>query len=199
MALLGDLGFDAPGVRSAVSRLKSKGVLHSMRVGGVAAYELSASLQSVFAEGDQRIFSERRDDGTHDWLLALFSVPEVQRHLRHKLRALLSGLGFGTVGAGAWIASARIVDRARRLLAERGLDEFVEFFRGDYLFDGDVREKLALRWDLDAIDALMEEFLEHYGDADRIWSDLLGDDPAVAAREASPRFAVMPFGITYQC
>lgn len=174
VALLGDLGYDAPGVRSAVSRLKAKGVLRSTRAGGVAAYELSESLQTVFAEGDQRIFAERREDGEHDWLLALFSVPEAQRHLRHKLRSVLSGLGFGTVTAGVWIASAGVAERARERLRTQGLDQFVEFFRGDYLFEGNVRAKIATWWDLESIDALIGEFLNVYAGADRAWEERLG-------------------------
>lgn len=181
VALLGDLGYDAPGVRSAVSRLKAKGVLRSTRIDGVAAYELSASLQTVFAEGDQRIFSERRDDGDRDWLLALFSVPEAQRHLRHRLRSVLSGLGFGTVAAGVWIASSGVADRARERLAAQGLDHFVEFFRGDYLFDGDVRAKVASWWDLESIDALIGEFLDVYAGADRAWERRLAADGAGSA------------------
>ncbi|GAA3677556.1 PaaX family transcriptional regulator C-terminal domain-containing protein [Arthrobacter ginkgonis] len=188
IGLLGDLGYDAPGVRSAVSRLKSKGILRSTKRGGAAAYELSEDLQRVFAEGDQRIFSERRGDGANEWVLALFSVPETQRHLRHQLRSLLGDLGFGTVAAGVWIASAAVVGRTRELLAERGLDGFVEFFRGDYLFADatEIRAKVATWWDLDAIDALMAEFLADFGDAEDLWTRLVGDDPATALREATP-------------
>ncbi|GAA1346027.1 PaaX family transcriptional regulator C-terminal domain-containing protein [Arthrobacter roseus] len=179
VSLLGDLGYDAPGVRSAVSRLKAKGVLRSTRVEGIAAYKLSESQQTVFAEGDQRIFAEQREDGDHDWLLALFSVPEAQRHLRHRLRTILAALGFGTVTPGVWIASSGIVDRARASLAAHELDQFVEFFRGDYLFDGDVRAKVATWWNLEAIDELIGEFLEVYSGADTAWAQRLGGDPEV--------------------
>lgn len=183
VALLGDLGYDAPGVRSAVSRLKAKGVLRSTRRDGVAAYELSGSLQTVFAEGDQRIFSDRRDNGSHDWLLALFSVPESQRHLRHRLRSLLTGLGFGTVGSGAWIATADVLDRTRERLGKEGLEDFVEFFRGDYLFSGDVRRKVAQWWDLESIDALFGEFLDDYAAAGQEWAAVIGEEPAEAMRD----------------
>ncbi|KRF09329.1 PaaX family transcriptional regulator [Arthrobacter sp. Soil782] len=178
VSLLGDLGYDAPGVRSAVSRLKAKGILRSTRAGGVAAYNLSESQQTIFAEGDRRIFAEQREDGEHDWLLALFSVPEAQRHLRHRLRTILAGLGFGTVTSGVWIASASIAERARANLARHELDQFVEFFRGDYLFAGDVRDKVATWWNLEAIDALIGEFLDVYSGADVAWTQRLDQNMA---------------------
>lgn len=175
ISLLGDLGYDAPGVRSAVSRLKSKGVLRSTRHGGPAAYQLDESLETVFAEGDQRIFSDERHEAPDDWLLALFSIPESQRPLRHRLRTQLTSLGFGTVSSGAWIASASIAERARRVLEEEGTAEFVEFFQGRHLFTGDKRAKVAQWWDLDTIDALFQGFLDHYADADRRWARALDD------------------------
>ncbi|MGN6404043.1 MAG: PaaX family transcriptional regulator C-terminal domain-containing protein, partial [Sinomonas sp.] len=73
--LLGDLGVESAGVRSAVSRLKKRGVLESVKVGGAAAYRLGPGLEEVFHEGDERIFSPRRAAVGDPWLLAAFSVP----------------------------------------------------------------------------------------------------------------------------
>ncbi len=159
-------------------------MLRSTRVGGVTAYKLSESQQTVFAEGDQRIFAEQRDDGDHDWLLALFSVPEAQRHLRHRLRTILAALGSGTVTSGVWIASSSIAERARASLTAHELDQFVEFFRGDYLFGGDVRANVATWWNLEAIDALIGEFLEVYSGADTGCAQRLGEDPGVGVSTA---------------
>jgi len=186
VALLGDLGYDAPGVRSAVYRLKTKNVLRSTKLDGVAAYELSRSVQTIFAEGDRRIFSERGEDPTREWLLALFSVPESQRHLRHQLRTLLTSLGFGTVASGVWIASSGVADRAKDMLHQRELDDFVEFFRGGFLANGDMSEKIATWWDLEEIDTLLAAFLQDYEHADTAWADIVGQDPAEALRSASP-------------
>src|SRR6478735_3973918 len=44
ISMLGSLGYDAPGVRSSVSRLKAKGVLKSVREGGIAKYKISESV-----------------------------------------------------------------------------------------------------------------------------------------------------------
>ena len=186
VSLLGDLGYDEQGVRSAVSRLKAKEILHSSPVGRVAAYELTDSLRSTFSEGDERIFAESLADSPHDWVLALFSVPEAQRNLRHKLRKVLTGLGYGTVASGMWIANGRFMKQTQERLADHGLSEYVEFFRGDYLSEGDMKDQVAHWWDLAQVDELLAEFLDLYGDARDIWTDLVGEDPASAFRNATP-------------
>ena len=55
-------------------------------------------------------------------MLAVFSVPEADRHLRHRLRTELSWLGFGTVSPGVWIAPRPLADPTRALLTDAGLD-----------------------------------------------------------------------------
>lgn len=180
ISMLGDLGYDAPGVRSSVSRLKAKGVLKSVRQDGVAKYELSDTVLDVFREGDRRIFAADRSTELESWVLAVFSVPESMRNRRHQLRSELSGLGFGSVASGVWIAPAQVLDQARERLASRGLVQFVDFFRGDYLFEGPMRPKVAEWWDLKAIDEQFAEFLDLYEGAGDLWTGLVGDDPGAA-------------------
>jgi phenylacetic acid degradation operon negative regulatory protein len=180
ISMLGDLGYDAPGVRSSVSRLKAKGVLKSVRQDGVAKYELSDTVLDVFREGDRRIFAADRSAQLESWVLAVFSVPESMRNRRHQLRSELSGLGFGSVASGVWIAPAQVLDQARERLSSRGLIQFVDFFRGDYLFEGPMRPKVAEWWDLKAIDEQFAEFLDLYEGAGDLWAGLVGDDPEAA-------------------
>ena len=59
--LLADLGIDEPAVRSAISRLKRRGILQSRRSGGAAGYQLSAEALAILREGDARIFRRGRD------------------------------------------------------------------------------------------------------------------------------------------
>lgn len=185
ISLLGDLGYDEQGVRSAVSRLKAKEILHASPLGRVAAYELTDTLRSTFNEGDERIFADSLPGDPHDWVLALFSVPEAQRNLRHKLRKVLTGLGYGTVSSGMWIANGRFMEQTQERLTRHGLAEYVEFFRGDYLFPGDMKAQVAQWWDLEQINALLVDFLDLYGDAEDIWTHAVGEDPALAFRHAT--------------
>ncbi|WP_248763345.1 PaaX family transcriptional regulator C-terminal domain-containing protein [Pseudarthrobacter sp. SSS035] len=185
ISMLGSLGYDAPGVRSSVSRLKAKGVLKSIRQNGVAKYELSEAVLDVFREGDQRIFAPERATPLDAWVLAVFSVPESMRNRRHQLRSELSGLGFGSVASGVWIAPAQILEQARERLTARGLIQFVDFFQGDYLFDGPMRPKVAEWWDLEAIDEQFADFLDLYEGAGELWAGLVDDDPEAALAEST--------------
>lgn len=184
ISMLGDLGYDAPGVRSAVSRLKAKGILRSVRGGGPARYEPAESVLDIFEEGDERIFAREEHGVADGWVLAVFSVPESMRDRRHNLRSELSRMGFGVVAPGVWIASAAMRDVARARLRALGLDEFVEFFVGDHLTTGDMRAKVASWWDLGALDGLYAEFLGYYGRAVEDWTSRLEREGVVGSDDA---------------
>lgn len=177
ISMLGTLGYDAPGVRSSVSRLKSKGVLKSVREDGIAKYKISESISDVFREGDRRIFAPEHPEPVDTWVLAVFSVPESMRNRRHQLRSALSGLGFGSVASGVWIAPAHKLEQARDRLTAGGLIEFVDLFRSDYVFDGPMRPKISEWWDLKELDEQFKEFLELYGGAEEQWTRRLGEHP----------------------
>ena len=91
-------------------------------------------------------------------MLAVFSVPEADRHLRHELRTELAWLGFGTVSPGVWIAPRPLADPTRALLADAGLDSYVTWFGAQHLTEIDV----AAWWDLDALRGQYETFLANH-------------------------------------
>ncbi|WP_125099072.1 PaaX family transcriptional regulator [Leucobacter chromiireducens] len=165
ISLMADLGVEPGAVRSTVSRLKGRGMLISTRTGGIAAYRLSDALESVYAAGDRRIFAQQRAQPTSPWLLASFTVPERERPVRHRLRSLLTQLGFGQVNGGLWIAPGHVLDEARAALAERGLAGYVDLFLGTHVNNERATQQLAQWWDLPAIAARYQEFLATHGGA----------------------------------
>lgn len=175
--LLSDLGVESAGVRSSVSRLKKRGVLVSLKQGGSAAYSLAPGLEEVFKAGDERIFSPRRAEHGDDWLLTSFSVPESQRHLRHKLRTILTRMGCGQVSPGLWIAPGGLAGEIGQQLERAGLTEYVDLFRGAHLGTGDVKAKVSQWWDLPALDALYSDFLVRHEDVLARWSGGLAEEP----------------------
>ena len=180
LRLMGEPDVEEGAARSALSRLKKRGVLVSDRTNGAAAYRLDPSLEDVFAEGDERIFGHRRAQPGDPWVLAAFSVPESQRHLRHRLRKVLAGRGFGTVGAGLWIAPAQVVPHLRHELEREELDGFVELFTAQPV-DGDGADKVEQWWDLDALAQRYAAFTAEFEPVRERWVGVVDEGRPVVA------------------
>ena len=173
--LMAELGVEEPAVRSAISRLKLRGLLESRRVGGAAGYGLSAGGRKILADGDRRIFRPPRASADDGWLLAVFSVPEHERARRHALRSRLAWLGFGTVSAGVWIAPAHLADETRDVLATDDLTTYVSLFTAGYLAFGDVRAKIGQWWDLARLEQLYQAFIDSAAPVLVRWQPADGD------------------------
>jgi phenylacetic acid degradation operon negative regulatory protein len=167
--LLAELGVEEPAVRSAISRLKLRGLLEPRRECEAAGYGLSTQGSEILAEGDRRIFQRPRPSGVDSWLLAVFSVPEHERARRHALRSRLAWLGFGTVAAGVWIAPGHLAAETQDVLAADGLSAYVSLFTANYLAFGDVRKKIGQWWDLDRLEQLYQAFIDSAGPVLAAW------------------------------
>ena len=178
--LMSGLGADEPAVRSAVSRLKRRGILEPRRVDGAAGYGLSEAGRQALAEGDRRIFGRPRARLSDGWLLAVFSVPEPERSQRHALRTRLTWLGFGTVSAGVWIAPGHLAAETTEVLERAGLSGYVALFRAGYLAFGDVAGELGRWWDLGRLQRMYTEFTGAYAPVLRRWAATLDADDAAA-------------------
>jgi phenylacetic acid degradation operon negative regulatory protein len=150
--LMAELDLNAQAVRSSVSRLKRRGVIAAERRDGAAGYRLTAYGEAILRAGDARIFG--RGEPRPGWLLVVFSIPEAQRALRHRLRTGLSGLGLGIVAPAVWIAPAHVEGEVRRLVSDLGLSERVELFAAEPL-----AADAARWWDLDALAAEYRRYL----------------------------------------
>lgn len=157
--LMAELGVDEPAVRSAISRLKRRGLLEPERRNRLAGYALSSAGREVLVEGDQRIFQHRAASLADGWLLAVFSVPESERQRRHTLRSRLTWLGFGTAAPGVWVAPAHLYQATRATLERYGLDRYVNLFRADYLAFGKLPEQIGTWWDLTGLQRLYGDFI----------------------------------------
>ena len=164
--LLAELGVDEPAVRSAISRLKRRGLLEPSRRDGVAGYALSAQAHEILAEGDERIFAPPRATVADGWLLAVFSVPESERARRHTLRSRLASLGFGTAAPGVWVAPAHRYELTRTALHRLGLESYVDLFRADYLAFTDLATAVEQWWDLADLRQSYLDFIATWGAKD---------------------------------
>lgn len=160
ISLLADLGVDESAVRSSISRLKRRGILKAVRREGAAGYELSERALAILREGDHRIFQRKRATPGEGWLLAVFSVPESERHKRHVLRSQLTKLGFGTAAPGVWIAPAHLRKATEEVLRRLELDTYADLFHAEHLAFGNVTAKIGKWWDLAQLETLYGDFLE---------------------------------------
>ena len=92
-------------------------------------------------------------------MLAVFSVPESERHRRHVLRSELTRLGFGMVAPGVWIVPAHPQDTTAETLRRLELDAYADLFRADHLAFGDPAAKVRQWWDLDQLERHYESFI----------------------------------------
>ena len=173
--LMAELGVDEPAVRSAISRLKQRGLLESGRQGAAAGYGLSSRGNEILTAGDRRIFRQPGASTGDGWLLAVFSVPEHERSRRHALRSRLAWLGFGTVAAGVWIAPGQLAAETRDVLAADELAAYVSLFTAGYLAFGDVRDKIGQWWDMDRLEQLYQAFIDSAAPVLARWQEDGGD------------------------
>lgn len=165
--LLGDLGFDEGTARSAISRMKSQRLLEPERRDGRVGYVLTDEAKEVLEDGDRRILARRAPAHLEDgWVLAVFSVPETERHARHVLRSRLTWQGFGNVAPGVWIAPWRLASDARALLVRLSLDGYVDLFHAHHEAFQPTSQLVARWWDLDRLRSGYAEFI-------RVWSPTL--------------------------
>jgi phenylacetic acid degradation operon negative regulatory protein len=160
VSLVGELGSQEAAVRAATSRLKQAGLVRAETHGGRAGYALTEAATDLLRQGDERIFaSGPAADLADGWAVALFSVPERERHHRHQLRRRLTGLGFGQVAPGAWIAPRRALPDLVRTLERDGLARYVTLFEGDHAGFDDTRRLIDGAWDLDGIGRAYRDFI----------------------------------------
>jgi phenylacetic acid degradation operon negative regulatory protein len=169
ISLLAGLGVDEPAVRSSISRLKRREILRPSRRDGAAGYELSPAAVAILAEGDHRIFRRERAELADGWLLAVFSIPETERHKRHLLRSQLARLGFGTAAPGVWVAPAHLAQAATDMLTRLGLTGYADLFHARHLAFGDLAGKVGRWWDLAQIEHLAREFVAGYQPVAHRW------------------------------
>ncbi|MEN8651331.1 PaaX family transcriptional regulator C-terminal domain-containing protein [Streptomyces sp. 21So2-11] len=162
ITLMSELDVESPAVRSAISRLKKKGILEPERQ-GATGYRLSPAVYDIFDEGDRRIFGSLEPADLNDgWAMAVFSVPESERSYRYQLRTRLTWLGFGNIAPGVWLAPGRLLADARGTLARLGLSEYVHLFAADYAAFSDLRTNVISWWDFPAIQTQYAEFTQAY-------------------------------------
>lgn len=180
--LMEALGSEDQVTRTSVSRFTRKGLLERRRIKGTVGYELTPQALQILAEGDDRIYN-RLDPGRlgDGWALLTFSIPESIRAQRHQLRSRLTWLGFGSLGGGAWIAPSRMLEKARAVVVELGLEAYVDVFESHYRGFAGSAELVDKCWDLSRLRESYRRYIEEMGPVLKRYDDV---DPDEVRREA---------------
>lgn len=164
VTLLDELGVPAGRTRTALTRLKAKGILVLEARSGSAGYSLTDAARRMLERGDRRIHQPRFMDDDHDWFVISFTVPEDDRQLRHQLKRRLSWIGCGSVAGALWIGPGFLIDEAEQIVADLGLTGQVTLFVVKEIRGATApADAVARWWDLAAVAARHEAFLSAHG------------------------------------
>lgn len=149
--------------RTAILRIKNKGVLVSERREGQPGYRIHPDAVTLLERGDRRIFTFRQQLDGGPWCLVSFSLPESERAARHQLRKRLAWIGCGTVSTGLWICPAFLTDEVDEILTDLGVRHWATVFITETPQpDGLLRDAVRRWWDLEAIAEMHLKFIDGF-------------------------------------
>jgi len=160
--LLGHLGMSEVAVRSNLSRMARKGWLKGRRLGRVSFYAMTDKMAVVLEEGAQRIFTAPEKTWDSRWHLLAYSMPEVKRRLRNRLRNGLTWLGYGMLGNGLWVSPHDRGPEVQRLVEALQLNGHVAMFYATYAGLTAPQELVARCWDLQGLNQRYAAFIAAY-------------------------------------
>jgi phenylacetic acid degradation operon negative regulatory protein len=152
--LLEPLGFGAPAIRTAVSRMVRQGWLDPVRLAEGPGYALTARAERRLDEAGARIYRTRSSIWDGRWhVVVLEELPS--RDVRERLDSSLRLLGYGPLGPTTWVAprpSAGLADVLDIVVART--------FHATH--DGEDNELAARAWDLDALGSEYAGFVREW-------------------------------------
>jgi phenylacetic acid degradation operon negative regulatory protein len=161
--LLADLDVAEKAARQAIMRTADSGWIAGARIGRETRWTLTDAGTRLLKEGTDRIYGFAADSRTWDgrWLVLVAAVPENERQLRNRLRTQLGWAGLGSINLTTWVTPRLNREHeAIRVLQGLGLDTGSWSFVAEAGVLGDERSLARTAWDLDAIEARYEDFLD---------------------------------------
>lgn len=163
VAALVSLGYTQQTARQALARSTRDGWLTTERRGRRARLTLGQRTADLLRMGAERIYTFAQPwtwDGR--WLVVVLRVPEERRAVRHQLRSRLAWTGLGSLGGGVWLTPH--VEREDELAAAINDEPAADArsFVAQFGSIGDPLQLVADAWDLGAVRAQYEAFIEDF-------------------------------------
>ncbi|HWM01812.1 MAG TPA: PaaX family transcriptional regulator C-terminal domain-containing protein, partial [Actinophytocola sp.] len=154
--LLEPLSFEAPAIRTAVSRMVRQDWLRPVRLADGPGYALTRRAERRLDDAAMRIYRTNPSTWDERWqVVVLAELPS--RSARERLDSSLRLLGYGPLGPATWVAPRPSVELAD-LLAAEGVS--ARTFNGAH--DGDDASLAARAWDLGALGADYASFVTEW-------------------------------------
>jgi len=152
--LLDPLGFEAPAIRTAVSRMVRQDWLRPVRLPDGPGYALTKRAERRLDEAASRIYRTRPSTWDGRWhVLVLEELPN--RGARDRLDSSLRLIGYGPLGPTTWVAP-----RPSPELTDILEDVPARVFHGEH--EGDGKELAAKAWDLETLAADYTAFVTEW-------------------------------------
>lgn len=168
--LLAPLGIAAPAVRTAISRMVRQGWLVPERLPQGPGYAVTPKAVRRLDEAAARVYRAGAITWSGRWHVVVLG-PVRERARRERVRAELTFLGYAPLSESTWIGPRPAPELDALLTGER-----VHADRFEARLEDDPRELVARAWDLPAIGAAYEEWLERA-------AKLVGTLPDAALRD----------------
>lgn len=159
VALAAEAGVSGPLARTAIARLKKRGILAPQTVERAAGYRLPPAAEDILSHGDRRIFSARHMAADSMWCVISFSIPESKRAVRGQLRRQLTWIGAGLLSSGLWIVPDFLREEVEQILVSLDARQYAVLLRTEQpLVVGSIKDAVATWWDLERLADLHETF-----------------------------------------
>lgn len=166
--LLKPLGFSENAIRLVLSRMTKQGFVRSCRSGRVSYYSLTEKGNAALRAGKKSTSEMETKKWDKTWHFVAYTVPEQKRHIRDSLRALLKGLGYGSLGGSVWVSphgfTRILVEHVQRLHATA----YVETFQARYSGSSALPLLASKVWDIRGLSERYHAFMKKY---QRIYDD----------------------------
>jgi len=131
-------------------------------VGNKSYYSLTSRSIDLLEEGAERIFQPRSDVWDGRWHLLVYSIPEKERPLRHRLRKRLTWLGFGSLSNATWVSPRDRRREVEGIVNSLGIQGHVEIFSAEHLGFASDQELVERCWNLEELNAAYAAFIGNY-------------------------------------
>lgn len=156
IGLLAEFGISETSARATANRLVKRGVLAAEKAGRQSYLRLSDVGREDSRQKNASIirFGTQFQDWDGIWTVAAFSVPEQERHVRHRVRSYLRWLGFAPLFDGVWVSAHADPGKLEPILRAAGVENLTVLRASESAGHSPLRA-----WDLDDVAASYRKFL----------------------------------------